>query len=258
MNCPFCEQENITIICPSCGWSAEEDDIERELPNYEMLSILATEFWMGSPTSEEGRDQDENLHLVKLTRNFQIGRTEVSQELYEAIMGQNPSYFQGEKHPVENITWKDAIEFCNRYSEICGLEPVYSWLEDLIFCNFKADGFRLPSEAEWELVAKLFAKQKKSDHSQLLQLETMPVDTSGSEISELDGNVWEFCWDFYGPYPAEKTTDPAGPTSGTHRVIRGGSWVDGKRIRRPANRAFVKPDHHSETIGFRLAATLKN
>lgn len=258
MNCPFCTQENIDTICPSCGWSAEETFENRELPDYEMRPVLGEEFWMGSPTSEEGRDQDENLHLVLLTRNFQIGKTEVSQELYEAVMGQNPSHFQGTDHPVENITWKEAALFCNRYSEICGLEPVYSWLEEIIFCNFDADGFRLPTEAEWELVAKLFSEQKKEDHSQLLQFETLPVNTSDSEISELDGNVWEFCWDFYAPYPTEKIKDPSGPSSGTHRVIRGGSWVDGKRIRRAANRAFVVPNHRSETIGFRLAMTLKN
>ena len=255
MNCPFCDQENITIICPSCGWSADDPALP-DLPIYDMRAITPAEFWMGSPVSEEGRDPDENLHLVVLTRSFAIGRTEVSQDLYEQVMAQNPSYFQDPAHPVENISWEDALRFCNHYSEQCDLQPAYSWLEDIVFCDFNASGYRLPTEAEWEFVAKLFIAAEDDDTAQLLQLETLPVASSDAEISELNGNVWEFCWDWYGPYPTQKTTDPVGAASGTERVIRGGSWVDGKRIRRTANRAFVSPQHRSETIGFRLVRTI--
>lgn len=256
MNCPFCFHENIQIICPSCGWSTHDASEDLKLPEYEMVSITPNEFWMGSPISEEGRDPDENLHLVLLTRKFQIGKTEVSQEIYEAIMDTNPSQFKGSNHPVENISWEDAIHFCNKYSEMSGLEQAYTWLEGSIFCNFNANGYRLPTEAEWEFVAKSYSTDQKDDHDQALHFETNPVSTENAEISELLGNVWEFCWDFYGPYPTQKTTDPTGAPSSPYRVIRGGSWVDGRRIRRASNRAFVSPDHRSETIGFRLAKTI--
>ena len=260
MVCPFCAQEHIQALCPSCGWSLDDhidtDATYSEFPIYEMLPISGQEFWMGSSVSEKGRDNDENLHLVKLSRSFQIGRTEVSQELYEQIMGENPSFFQKPQHPIENISWESAIQFCNQYSTLCNREPAYLSKEGELHCNFDADGFRLPTEAEWELCAKIFSV--KQNDVQNVQIQTSPVESEPkSKISALDGNVWEYCWDWYAPYPTERTTDPIGPKNGTYRVIRGGSWVDTQRIRRPENRAFTLPTQSSETIGFRLVSTIK-
>ena len=124
--------------------------------------------------------------------------------------------------------------------------------------NRKSDGFRLPTEAEWELSARLAQNQAPLGSRAWFQensgLETHRVGQSRG-LSDMAGNVWEWVWDWYGPYP-QQSIDPIGPEHGIHRVARGGSWADGIRIIRPANRAYQNPDHESNTIGFRLAKTL--
>ena len=240
MFCPICSLETSLYPCPQCGW--------KKTPQYPMLSIKAQSFWMGSPENEIDRDEDEQLHEVVLHQSFCIGQTEVSQELYHAVLGENPSAFTDPRKPVEQCSWFDAIQFCNAYSMASALEPVYRFHKGAVEFLRTANGYRLPTEAEWELVARLHSTPTE----ERLKQETHAIEESGL-IVDLNGNVWEYCWDFYAPYPDEKQIDPIGPSDGTHRVIRGGSWLDQARTGRPANRGFVLPDQNYDTIGFRLA-----
>ena len=260
MLCPQCNTPLVGPSCP-CGWvdtfPPPPDLFDHDLPSYRFQSIQAQEFFMGSPETEKGRDKDEVEHSVHITQSFSIGCTEVPQDLFTDIMGDNPSYFVGERRPVDSISWLEACAFCNAYSVHMGLEPVYRFQDEVVWIH-TANGFRLPTEAEWELSARLAQKQAPLGASAWFQdnsdLETQIVGQSHG-ISDMAGNVWEWVWDWYGPYP-QQSIDPFGPKFGEHRVARGGCWADDIRVIRPANRAHQAPTHESNTIGFRLAQSL--
>lgn len=261
MLCPQCNTLLVGPTCP-CGWVdstlSSLDTFHEELPTYALQRIEPQEFIMGSPQTENGRDPDEVEHPVHINTPFAIGCTEVPQDLFMDIMGENPSYFYGERKPVDTVSWFEACAFCNAYSVAMKREPVYRFQETEVIWIREADGFRLPTEAEWELSARLAQAHAPLGTRAWFQdnagLETHHVGQSHG-ISDMAGNVWEWVWDWYGPYP-QQSIDPIGPKHGVHRVARGGSWADGIRIIRPANRAYQIPDHESNTIGFRLAQTL--
>ena len=192
-----------------------------------------------------------------LTKAFLIGRTEVHQNLYRAVTGENPSSFPSSTKPVESITWLEACLFCNQYSLKMGLTPVYDiqlGKPMTVIWNKSSYGYRLPTEAEWECAAK-HARQEESSfrgwYDRTSQLETHPVGQQ-SGLSDIAGNVWEMCWDYYGVYPTTKSIDPTGPAVGEYRVTRGGSWIDTERIIRPSNRGFIREDSRGNSVGFRL------
>ena len=144
----------------------------------ELVLINGGTFQMGSPESEMQRETDETQHEVTVS-DFYIGRYEVTQEQYEKVMGDNPSNFSGENLPVENVTWYDAIEYCNRLSEQEGLTPVYTVDGENVSWDRSANGYRLPTEAEWEYAARAGT--------------TTPFNTETS-ISDEEAN-------YYGHYP---------------------------------------------------------
>ena len=211
---------------------------------------------MGSAENEPGRDPDEHPHQVILSQDFLIGKTEVSQELYLSINNNNPSFFSHPQNPVESVSWLECINFCNQFSRHHNLKEAYQVTDNgAVIWDSQASGYRLPTEAEWEYTAK-----KTNQHTgwSLLNSKLKPHRIGhqvSNGISDMAGNVWEWCWDWYGPYPSEKspTHEPTGLPSGKYRVVKGGSWIDNARILRPANRAKATPDHKSNTIGFRLA-----
>lgn len=213
------------------------------------------DFMMGSEATETGRDPDENPHWVSFTNDFALSKTELSQELYHFVMGDNPSEFFGSQNPVENITWFEAIEFCNQLSLLDRRQPVYQIDNEHIVFHTKHNGYRLPTEAEWEYAAKqTLSKYPQLQHPPKTNWRTHRIQEDTKQwMSALMGNVWEMCWDWYGEYDIKDSSNPIGPKNGRYRVIRGGSWVDSGRIFRPANRSFVDPNQPSSTIGFRLA-----
>lgn len=261
MLCPQCNTPLVGPSCP-CGWvdtlSSSSDIFEDTLPSYQFQTIEPQEFVMGSPETEKGRDPDEVEHLVRMTHSFLIGCTEVPQDLFTDIMGENPSYFDGDRRPVDSVSWFEACAFCNAYSVHMGLEPVYRFQDINVVWIEGGNGFRLPTEAEWELSARLAQKQAPLGTRAWFQensgLETQIVGQSRG-VSDMAGNVWEWVWDWYAPYP-KQTENPIGPQYGQHRVARGGCWADDIRVIRPANRAYQAPHHESNTIGFRLAQSL--
>ncbi|MCZ2144195.1 MAG: SUMF1/EgtB/PvdO family nonheme iron enzyme [Ignavibacteriales bacterium] len=228
-------------------------------------------FTMGC-TSEQGNDCEDDekpSHQVTLS-DFYIGKYEVTQELWMSVMGSNPSWYKGSKLPVEKVSWYEAVEFCNRLSDREGLQRAYSGSGDNITCDFSSNGYRLPTEAEWEYAARggKQTKNYKYSGSDNTGAVAWYDGNSGDKthavglkqpneigIYDMSGNVWEWCWDWYGDYTSPSQTNPKGPSSGTWRVLRGGSWDDHARYCRVANRAYDMPDGRSSRNGFRLART---
>ena len=240
----------------------------------DMIFIKGGTFKMGNRENADEGDEDEKpVHLVTLN-DFYICKYEVTQEEWEKIMGNNPSYFFGEKNlPVENISWFDAIEFCNRKSEISGLESCYTVNGENISCDFSADGYRLPTESEWEFAARggIISKgYKYSGSSKIAEVAWFTKTTNdkgtkpvgGKKANELglydmSGNVWEWCWDSYEKYTSDSQHNPKGTNKNSDRIYRGGCWNFFARYCRNADRASINPTACYYGIGFRLVRSSK-
>ena len=197
----------------------------------EMVSLPGGSFTMGSAKG----GADEKPHTVRVSP-FLIDKYEVTQAEYSALMGNNPSNFKGPAHPVECITWKDAALFCNKRSEKEGLKPCYD--PETWECDFSADGYRLPTEAEWEYACragtsgslhfsggdlKQYAWMRGNSDEKTHPVGTLLPNDWG--IHDMYGNVAEWCNDWYTADPAGGD-DPRGAETGAKRVLRGGSWKD--------------------------------
>ena len=238
---------------------------------FQMRAIQPGRFWMGSPADEEGRHPDEERHEVTLTRRFAVGVTPVTQALYTAVTGRNPSRFAAvQSRPVETVSWFDAVQFCNALSILCGLDAAYQigdGDEPSVRCDFTRPGFRLPTEAEWEYAARggqAHVYAGSDDPAAVAWLDrnsgerTHPVGqkaANGYGLYDMSGNVWEWVWDWYGEYSGA-STDPQGPASGSGRVGRGGSWGYSAVGLRVAFRFDDPPAYRLGNLGFRLARTL--
>jgi len=216
---------------------------------YPMAFVSGGSFDMGA-TSEQGSDADSDeqpVHRVSLS-SYRIGKYEVTQELWEAVMGSNPSYFKGARHPVEQVFWNDCQRFINKLNELTG------------------QNFRLPTEAEWEFAARggnssLGYKYSGSNNIDNVAWyngnsgnTTHNVGTKSPNelgIYDMSGNVWEWCSDWYGEYSSASQTNPKGPGSGSDRVNRGGSWYYFAGYGRVSFRNYRTPDFRSY-LGFRL------
>ncbi len=235
----------------------------------EMMRIPAGSFMMGSPASETGRYSSEVRHRVTLTRDFLLASTAVTQGQRRAVMGTNPSRFKGDDLPVEQVSWYDAVEFCNGLSAREGLTPAYRISGKSVDWARSADGYRLPTESEWEYSCRagtstrFWSGDSDSDLGRVGWFgsnsggETRPVGGKPSNawgLYDVHGNVWEWCWDWHGDYPSGSVTDPAGPSSGADRVLRGGSWDSSlARSCRSANRNHDDPGLRYYTLGLRPA-----
>lgn len=218
---------------------------------------------------------------------FQLGITEVTQRLYSAVTGTNPSFFQGEENPVERVSWFDAVRFCNRLSEVEGLEPVYRFHDDVVSWNVDAGGYRLPTEAEWEAAARAGQSTGFSGSDDVGDVawylvnagnETHPVGTKKANdvgLFDMSGNVWEWVWDeFGGELESPEDLDPivAATIYGTEgdretkedireaemaRVLRGGSWLSVARHVHVGRRSGDNPFNRGINLGFRIARSLQ-
>ena len=213
--------------------------------SFNMIRVKKGTFDMGSTI--ESREQP--VHTVTLTKNYYIGETEVTQELYKAVMGINPSYSSGNQRPVENVSWNDCQSFITKLNSLTGLT------------------FRLPTEAEWEYAARGGNKSKgylysgsntigdvawyTSNSSRTQNVKTKAANELG--IYDMSGNVYEWCQDWYGSYSSGSQTDPTGPTYESFRVLRGGSWNINATYCRVAYRGSNSPSYTSSSYGFRLA-----
>jgi formylglycine-generating enzyme required for sulfatase activity len=208
-----------------------------ELPDaataQEMVLIPAGTFIMGDKD-----EVDAELHEVSLSAFF-MDKNLVTQEQFQEVMGENPSRWKGEGNPVEQVRWSDAVRFCNKRSELEGLKPSYdlaTWK-----CDFNANGYRLPTEAEWEYACRAGAttayyfgenESKIGDYAWYDKNSgghPRPVGQKKPNVwglFDMAGNLWQWCNDFYQVdyYTQSPTQDPKGPDDGKTKVVRGGAW----------------------------------
>ena len=237
-----------------------ENDIANSV-DMRLRLIPAGEFMMGSPEDEKQRDPDEGpVHRVCITKPFYLGVYEVTQEQYKEVMGNNPSRFKGKKRPVDGVSWNDAVKFCKKLSA----------KEDRTY--------RLPTEAEWEYACRAGTTTSFA-FGQTLSSRTdanchLDGTSGGSEkdpdlnktasvgsyrpnpwgLYDMHGNLYELCQDRYEKdyYESSPTDNPTGPTSGSNRVLRGGSWRDFPAYCRSANRYKGSPNVGDFYLGFRV------
>lgn len=256
----------------------------KEIRHEEMILVEGGAFMMGSDT---GRGSEKPVHSVKLD-DYYLGKYEVTFSEYDAFCeatGLDKPGDEGwgrENRPVINVSWSEAIAYCNWLSEQEGLEVVYGLAEDKVIANWEANGYRLPTEAEWEFAARsrgrddnwsgtstldeldLFAnycdqhcpKEHKKETADDGYSNTAPVGSLQANslgIHDMSGNVWEFCWDYYdfNYYKKKERIAPKGPLTGDAKVVRGGSWNSTLGGLRCTFRMLG--GNASRTTGFRLA-----
>ena len=273
----------------------------------EMVWIPAGSFMMGSPTTEPYHQSNETQHSVTLTTGFNMGKYSVTQDEFFAVMETNPSFFQGASYPpesgeiqgrrpVEQVSWYDAIAFCNKLSAIEHRTPAYlisgisDW-ENLTYGSIPTvsdsdwdgaiidptslDGYRLPTEAQWEYACRATTTTAFNDgtndysvidtniyttlgwfyHFNIIITRTHEVGLKNYNtwgLYDMHGNVWEWCWDWYDTYPTGPVPDPMGASSGSGRVCRGGSFFDSAAHARSARRYPDAPSDRNRVLGFRV------
>jgi|GEM_PF-1028228 len=218
-------------------------------------------FMRGSPQEEANRKNDERQHEVTLTRGFWMLETEVTQKMWESVMGSNPSHFKGAKLPVEMVSWNDCQEYITKLNALLTSTP--GLLAGTPGTGFK---FSLPTEAQWEYACRadtttayhfgdsLSTEQANFGHDwntgKTKEVGSYPANAWG--LKDMHGNLWEWCQDWYGNYPSGAVTDATGAERGSNRVLRGGTWSSRAQGCRSAYRLSVGPADRNSDIGFRL------
>lgn len=252
------------------------------------VRVVAGTFTIGSPIGELGRGRNESQHDVTLTHDFLIQATEVTQSQFEGAMGYNPSLHSDcPDCPVEQVRWHEAAAYCNEISDGAGHARCYecTGIDEDVECEpsgsyptpYDCLGYRLPTEAEWEYAARAGSRTATYngdlDNDRCRGVVLNPIawycgnaegathavgtrDPNAWSLYDMLGNVWEWCHDWYGTYPGGSVTDPWGPSTGSMRIMRGGSWVTDAVAARAASRMHNAPGYFIRDIGFRVARTL--
>jgi len=244
----------------------------------ELIHIPAGTFDMGAITGTGSSDQFP-VHTVTLTRDFYIGKYEVTQGEYVSVVGSNPSYFTGDDLlPVESLTWYDMVRYANAISTSEGYAPCYDNDGNVIYGlgnPYACEGYRLPMEAEWEYAARAGTTTNYSFGNDDNELDNYGWYQNNSEsrthpvgeklpnpwgLYDVHGNIWEWVYDRYSRayYDNSISSDPRGPWTGSNRVSRGGSWYnDNPHDMRSSTRGYDKPASGYANFGFRLARTVQ-
>jgi len=225
------------------GWARE---IVHEATGIELVFAPAGKFMMGSPANERARMPGEDQHEVTLTRPFYIGRCEVAQAQWKQVMGENPAQFKNEQAPVECVSWEACREFLRKAGGV----------------------LTLPTEAQWEYAcrARTTARFCCGDDEKVLPEYawfggggTHPVAQKKPNawgIHDMHGNVYEWCADWFAPYPPGAATDPTGPATGEEKVMRGGCYRYSPQKCRSAKRLGAPPAGGFNNLGFRVVLNL--
>ena len=240
---------------------SDKKEITVEGVSFNMIKVKGGTFKMGAQSTDpngenydsEAHSQEQPVHSVTLD-DYYIGETEVTQELWEAVMGTNPSDFKGSNNPVESVSWNDCQEFIKKLNQLTGKK------------------FRLPTEAEWEYAARGGNKSKGYKYSGSNTIDDVAwyfdnaYDVDGTPqvgtkapnelgLYDMSGNVWEWCSDWYGEYSSSSQINPTGPTSGSYRVHRGGGCGNSAQSCRVAYRYGTAPGGRGNILGFRLGCS---
>jgi sulfatase modifying factor 1 len=270
----------------------------------ETVIIDAGEFLMGSSLKEPGHRVDEIPHLVQISQPFLLGKHEVTQRQFQQVMAFTPSHFMStgdgktkvlkldtSEFPVERVSWFDAVVFCNKLSKKDGYRPYYKMMDvqhdgnsikQAVLTIEGGNGYRLPTEAEWEYACRASSTQrfhfgsssnnkkanfvargpsfygsrsKEKSMGRTAKVGSYPPNNWG--LYDMHGNVAEWCWDWYAKdyYTHSLPKNPPGPASGQHRVVRGGSWLLNEASCRSASRFYLTGDQRKYFAGFRVART---
>ena len=232
-----------------------------------MVELEGGTFWMGS----EDTDEERPRHPVVLS-DFAIMQIPVTRQLFRKVMGKqaHPEDWSTKSEdalrPANNVSWFDAVDFCNALSKMLGLTPCYDRNAEVVSWKLDADGYRLPTEAEWEYACRAgtdtrwffgddaekleyyawFNKEWDEGPYPVAQKQPNPW-----QLYDMAGNVWEWCWDWYGPYSKESQENPLGPKQGEYHSLRGGSFYDPAEDLRAAYRVRLRPDDRFRRFGFR-------
>lgn len=228
----------------------------------QMVYVDGGTFQMGS---SNGESNEQPVHSV-IVSDYYISKFEVTQREWELIMGNNPSIFKQSNLPVDRVSWYSVTEYCNKKSEREFLTPCYSGKGKSITCDYSANGYRLPTEAEWEFAARGGIKSNGYKYSGSNDVNSVawyndntsklrPVGEKKSNelgLYDMSGNVAEWCNDFYGSYSGDSQTNPRGCKSGSYRVTRSCGWSNNYSHNRNAYRNGSNPDSVYTNLGFRL------
>jgi hypothetical protein len=231
------------------------------LPEFNLNTIKAGSFQMGSIS---GSINEMPVRTVKISKDFYITKYEITQRLFQTVLKYNPSEIQAEELPVDNLSWIESVKFCNQISKIQGLDTVYRISGGDVVWNKSSNGWRLPTEAEWEYACRADTETDFSGTGTISEigwyslnsgLKAHPVGSKSANafnLFDMHGNVWEWCYDWFDDnyYSSDVNTDPSGPNTGNRHVIRGGSWNDGPNLVRSSNRSI--PEIIPTNIGFRI------
>ena len=253
------------------AYSADNRGLAVNIP--QMVLVNGGSFQMGD-TFGDGYDWEKPVRQVTLTNDFYIGKYEVTQKEYKSLMETNPSSFSGDNLPVDNVTWFDAIKYCNTLSRKENLAIAYNEnTGDLLDLNgnvttdiTQVKGYRLPIEAEWEYAEKGGNKSRDYKYSGSNNIDEVAWYKGSKKTHEvglkkanelglydMSGNVWEWCTDWYGRYKLSSLTNPyILYNSAYQRVLRGGSWLDNGCYARVSFRYSKIPSSSDNSLGFRI------
>jgi len=247
------------VVCMPLAWCEGGPAPLKKVPQ-ELVNTIGMKFRLIQPGSfmmgsEKGDSDEKPVHKVTLTKGFDMGVYEVTQEEWQKVMGSNPSKFKGPKNPVDSVSWEDAQEFARKLSQ----------KENVTY--------RLPTEAEWEYACRAGTTTEYywGDEGEIGDYAWYDGNSGGTThpvgqkkpntwgLYDMSGNVYEWCQDWYSgaeKYPLERQTDPTGSTSGSDRVVRGGCWGLNALSCRSALRFWYSPSVRSIFVGFRLVRTI--
>ncbi len=243
---------------------------------HDFIALPPGSFWMGNQNTDAEADEQPR-HRVTLSQGFIIGETQVTQDFFENVGGHNPSQVKQPKHPVERVSWLDAIRWCNLLSENQGLKPAYSILtggeseSPKVLWNRLNDGYRLPTEAEWEYAARSgtnftysgsnrpdevawFGSSRKKEGQRTYEVKGKQANSWG--VYDMSGNVWEWCWGDMREYSTDDVTDPLGASDTGYSICRGGSNYLDARQTRCSYRMRYAISYRSLFVGFRVVRSI--
>lgn len=287
------ELQNYLYWYPDGRFVKQAQDLLEKLQSIsvpqKMAYIPGGTFQMGDTIGDSENNNELPIHEVSLDAFF-LGKYTVTFDEFDAYCQAtgrklpNDAGWGRVKRPVINVSWVDAVAYCNWLSKHEGLDPVYSIIDNVVIANRKAKGYRLPTEAEWEYASreggrsirfgngKDIANPKEINYSSTnlpvpysvtgeYHGKTLPVGSfppNALNLYEMSGNVWEWCWDWYDPdfYRVNPTHNPEGPPTGIRRIARGGSWGFGPKLCRNTYRLDVNPLDFNIGTGFRIARTI--